>query len=634
MVTSNCHDNTATTPRTKIARNWSRPESASFQFDYFNFALMSFHSILSIDSCHGDVTDTSPSSSCKNESYVSSQTSSMVTLPSLEREGNLLQDEINNSDDGLRHNDLARKKISVRFRSGDENKSSLLTSRATRKMRRSLKDADFPLSDVNADKSTASQAVAFVIRASRRGVVPLCAEVADLLKEKRRLENLVEEQKREIQQLLENQALPRSPSPPPPEMTHFSMQTVQEMDCQTICLTDVGSQTDEILLPCTQIKSLEECEVMESPNSIDIKGIRFECGKKLNVRCLCPKLTTSSTQNPVQSSVGTGTSDRKYSSDLGYFDHRNLEHRHKQLETRNRDLKVLSRKRSDKNVVLESELSQAKKEIVSLQQAIQNIQLRKYENERRRVEDDYSVDVQYDDESLDDVSDDVTMTKYGTSGVSNQRDKGIVSLSSPRSKSSASSSIFPGPILGCKCQMCTSFFKSSGLLGFASSPYVTDSSGRNPVLRDLRKLIYLQNSKLRVHMNDQVLFKGNKVGLVRYLGHLDAVRTANVVYVGLELDTADGLHDGYLNGKRYFFTKQKHGLFLPLQDITCVISKKVALPVVSQRPALTASRQKKHSNTPSRGKIVIPHKQKSSSPTSSGSETSSDDRRLPTVTQR
>ena len=39
-------------------------------------------------------------------------------------------------------------------------------------------------------------------------------------------------------------------------------------------------------------------------------------------------------------------------------------------------------------------------------------------------------------------------------------------------------------------------------------------------------------------MNDQVLFKGNKVGLVKYLGHLDAVRTANVVYVGLELDTA------------------------------------------------------------------------------------------------
>lgn len=37
---------------------------------------------------------------------------------------------------------------------------------------------------VNIDKPAATQAVAFVIRASRRGVVPLCAEVATILKDK------------------------------------------------------------------------------------------------------------------------------------------------------------------------------------------------------------------------------------------------------------------------------------------------------------------------------------------------------------------------------------------------------------------------------------------------------------------
>ena len=57
---------------------------------------------------------------------------------------------------------------------------------------------------------------------------------------------------------------------------------------------------------------------------------------------------------------------------------------------------------------------------------------------------------------------------------------------------SMQSSFFPGPILGCKCQMCTTFFRSSGLLGFACTPYVTDSSGKNPVLRDMRKLVSLQ----------------------------------------------------------------------------------------------------------------------------------------------
>ena len=46
-------------------------------------------------------------------------------------------------------------------------------------------DQSLPIEGV--DKSTASEAVAFVIRASRRGVVSLCAEVADILKERNRL---------------------------------------------------------------------------------------------------------------------------------------------------------------------------------------------------------------------------------------------------------------------------------------------------------------------------------------------------------------------------------------------------------------------------------------------------------------
>lgn len=48
-------------------------------------------------------------------------------------------------------------------------------------------DGEFPLGGMDVDKSTASQAVAFVIRASRNGVVPLCAEVAGLLKDKNKL---------------------------------------------------------------------------------------------------------------------------------------------------------------------------------------------------------------------------------------------------------------------------------------------------------------------------------------------------------------------------------------------------------------------------------------------------------------
>ncbi|XP_038654405.1 uncharacterized protein LOC119966567 isoform X3 [Scyliorhinus canicula] len=52
------------------------------------------------------------------------------------------------------------------------------------------------------DKEIASKAVAFVIRSSRKGVVPLCADVANLLKIKWRLERTIKAQQLEIHRLL------------------------------------------------------------------------------------------------------------------------------------------------------------------------------------------------------------------------------------------------------------------------------------------------------------------------------------------------------------------------------------------------------------------------------------------------
>lgn len=34
---------------------------------------------------------------------------------------------------------------------------------------------------------------------------------------------------------------------------------------------------------------------------------------------------------------------------------------------------------------------------------------------------------------------------------------------------------------------------------------------------------------------------------------------------------ADGRHDGYHNGKRYFVCRHKHGLFIPLEDVLCIL---------------------------------------------------------------
>ncbi|XP_014668401.1 PREDICTED: uncharacterized protein LOC106809726, partial [Priapulus caudatus] len=48
------------------------------------------------------------------------------------------------------------------------------------------------LDDLMEDKEIASKAVAFVVKSTRRGIVPLCADVANLLREKHSLERKVE----------------------------------------------------------------------------------------------------------------------------------------------------------------------------------------------------------------------------------------------------------------------------------------------------------------------------------------------------------------------------------------------------------------------------------------------------------
>ena len=44
------------------------------------------------------------------------------------------------------------------------------------------------------------------------------------------------------------------------------------------------------------------------------------------------------------------------------------------------------------------------------------------------------------------------------------------------------------------------------------------------------------SSKLKVQLGDHVVIKGERTGRIRYIGHLDQIGQANMVFVGLELD--------------------------------------------------------------------------------------------------
>jgi len=69
-----------------------------------------------------------------------------------------------------------------------------------------------------------------------------------------------------------------------------------------------------------------------------------------------------------------------------------------------------------------------------------------------------------------------------------------------------------------------------------------------------------------IRMGEQVKTKQGHKGVVKFDGNVDGLGHV----LGLDVFLGRGNHDGKYNGKRYFRCKKKHGLFVPLADITHV----------------------------------------------------------------
>ncbi|XP_067928874.1 CAP-Gly domain-containing linker protein 4-like [Watersipora subatra] len=79
-----------------------------------------------------------------------------------------------------------------------------------------------------------------------------------------------------------------------------------------------------------------------------------------------------------------------------------------------------------------------------------------------------------------------------------------------------------------------------------------------------------------VTLEDSILTNSNQCGTVQYIGHLDGF-ASTLLFVGLQLaDKVEGGLDGSLNGKRYFTCPKGCGIFIRAQDIVNVITKKQA----------------------------------------------------------
>lgn len=70
---------------------------------------------------------------------------------------------------------------------------------------------------------------------------------------------------------------------------------------------------------------------------------------------------------------------------------------------------------------------------------------------------------------------------------------------------------------------------------------------------------------MSIQINDRITLKNNIHGVIRYIG---PVNGRNEEWVGIELDEAKGSNDGTVNGRRYFYCQDKHGLFVKYEKLT------------------------------------------------------------------
>lgn len=91
---------------------------------------------------------------------------------------------------------------------------------------------------------------------------------------------------------------------------------------------------------------------------------------------------------------------------------------------------------------------------------------------------------------------------------------------------------FAGPIVGCRCQSCKVFFRSASFRGGDFGELFQLPKLANSVRRfkdDLEKLTMMRNAKLILEVGMRILIKRNRVGTVRYLGHLEKSPRKNMV---------------------------------------------------------------------------------------------------------
>ncbi|XP_067908198.1 uncharacterized protein [Heterodontus francisci] len=430
------------------------------------------------------------------------------------------------------------------------------------------------------DKEIASKAVAFVIRSSRKGVVPLCADVANLLKIKWRLERTIKAQQLEIHRLLSmsrarcNQSSASTQtnssilgSPIPSSSAQSASQTTEPISCKEaeqimiqVSPREAHHKLDQEVLA----KPVSTPQNVESP----LQPVhRHKSTVSREVQVECPKLLMQ--KRCEEQLMETLLLNSRLTEDLGNAWHQIelLRSRLRQSE-KQQPQEILSMeymhhengtgRRGDSRPCDAEPITTACR---CVSQASRQDTGRASHREERRFKEETNTTDQGRQRKL--LINCTLPTKEGQLQPTSHDNATKARSPDFLIDATLSCSVFPFPMVGCQCSSCISFFSKYKL-----------TSGRNGHEKEIKSLLHLQRQKLPINVNDYVIVNGNRSGTARYIGHLDSSGMANAVFVGVELDEPSGQHDGTFEGKRYFQCYENFAIFVPVHEIFYVINKK------------------------------------------------------------
>ncbi|XP_059174741.1 uncharacterized protein LOC131954912 [Physella acuta] len=442
------------------------------------------------------------------------------------------------------------------------------------------------------DKEVAARAVAFVVNSTRKGIVPLCADIANLLRAKRSLEKKVYLLKREVEALRSSTSVSfrtsHSTSPTPPLIE-------KSITAETIGLHERSRPCSR----CSQCSSnVSNSPKLESTYSFK-SYLPSPALSRDAFRRTSPRLARQPPKPPMggvqQLHTAHTSPDISVSGPAGRPDlPARTQGRKNSLPEMtsepNVEIKRISPKISKEtqctlalrgesqfeeqfietvrlNSKLAEELGSAKKEIEILKGRLKELEMNQLA--RECTQDHLRQELPNEDFSSSELQNNSSpntqdcQPKCVTNGHKHARTNGLSSSKvSTRVPPPVGSLHYAEPLYGCKCTACDEAM--GGEIHAALSASLNEDLLKFPV-----------SSKIVVQLGDHVVIKGEKTGRIRYIGHLDKIGQPNMVFVGLELDAPVGHHDGFFNKKRYFFCQKDHGIFIPLHDIICKVQPKM-----------------------------------------------------------